>query len=242
MRRTLLALVATAIVALAALVTPPRPVFGGDTVEPKRPTPIIIDIMGDGFELTDLQNGTHFDLDVSGIKEPCAWTSAYNDDAFLCLDLNNNNLIDNGGELFGSATAYPATYPASEQNGFEALRRYDLAEFGGNGDGKITSGDAVFQYLKLWNDINHNGIRDIVGVSMTPAQAQSVGLAPGITMTNELQPLSTKVLSINLAYTSVLYRDPHNNVLCCLSTARKAPSMPVQYYDVYDVLFDAGPE
>ena len=63
--------------------------------------PLIIDLGKDGFDIEQLENGTHFDLDSNGFAERMNWTRK---DGFLALDLNGNGVIDNGGELFGDRT------------------------------------------------------------------------------------------------------------------------------------------
>jgi hypothetical protein len=121
-------------------------------------SPVLIDVAGDGFKLTDGRNGVDFDLVGQGIaKQRVAWTVADSDDAFLVLDRNENNRVDNGTELFGDVT--PQNY-SPEPNGFVALSMYDQPLLGGNGDGVIDSRDAVFDQLRLWQDKNHNGISE----------------------------------------------------------------------------------
>src|SRR3989338_3461144 len=86
-----------------------------------------------------------------GVKEQVGWVKG--DDGLLVLDKNNNGTIDNIIELFGK----------QDKTGTEELREYDLNDAAGaNGisDGVINNQDAIFSKLKIWQDINKNGISE----------------------------------------------------------------------------------
>jgi hypothetical protein len=85
-------------------------------------TPVLIDVLGDGFNLTNPTNGVNFDIDMNGTREKLSWTATNSDDAWLVLDRNGNGLIDNGGELFGNHTTQPEPIDGNVRNGFLAPR------------------------------------------------------------------------------------------------------------------------
>ena len=131
-------------------------------------SPIIIDMNGDGVKTTAQGKHTYFDHDGNGFAENTGWVDS--NDALLVLDRNQNGLIDDGKELFGSNTLLSSGKKA--QNGFEAL-----AEFDENRDGVIDTADSVWSRLQLWQDKNQNGLVDEGELlSLSNTQITAIGL------------------------------------------------------------------
>lgn len=150
------------------------------------PSPIVIDISGTGFSMTDAIDGVSFNILDDGVPLQIGWTETRSSNAFLVLDRNGNGVIDSGAELFGDLTPQPVV---AKPNGFLALAEYDKPANGGNGDGRIDRRDAIFSSLKLWQDSNHNGISE-----------------PG-----ELKPFSELLSAMALDYKEARRTDQYGN-------------------------------
>lgn len=118
-------------------------------------SPIVLDLASNGFSFTDPDGGVKFDIDGDGVKERTAWTEPGSDDSFLALDRNRNGRVDGGAELFGDAT--PMANGLTARNGFQALFEFDIRT-GGNHNGFIDPGDAIYSRLLLWRDRNQDGV------------------------------------------------------------------------------------
>lgn len=117
-----------------------------------RYSPVLIDVEGNGYDMTDAANGAAFDTTGDGDRYLVGWPAFGSDDAWLALDRNGNGVIDSNRELFGNFTEQP---PTPEPNGFVALKVFDH-----NNDLKIDAQDAVYSQLRLWQDRNHNGVSE----------------------------------------------------------------------------------
>jgi len=121
---------------------------------PARKDPLILDLDGDGVETTgpgDPSRSIYFDATGAGIPTLTGWVKA--DDAFLALDRNGNGRIDNGQELFGDAT--PLAFGGNAIDGFDALAQEDT-----NSDGWVDAADLRFADLRLWRDLDQDGVSD----------------------------------------------------------------------------------
>jgi hypothetical protein len=117
---------------------------------------LILDLETQGIELISLgKKGSHlsivtlfnshtfFDMDNDGFSELISWTNG--EDGFLVYDINKNGKIESQSELFGK--------DIKNRNGFLKLMKLD-----NNKDGVISESDLEYKNLKVWIDINNNGL------------------------------------------------------------------------------------
>ncbi|MGX5648963.1 hypothetical protein ACWKW4_01755 [Hydrogenophaga borbori] len=155
-----------------------------------RRDPLVLDLDGDGLELSAASGSVLFDHNADGIKTGTGW--ARPDDGFLVRDLNGNGSIDSGRELFGVDTVKSNGQLASQ--GFDAL-----ADLDSNGDGQITSADAAWGQLQVWRDTNQDGISqagelsglDALGITRLGLNGSATGPQAGQTINNNRVALST---------------------------------------------------
>lgn len=105
--------------------------------------PLVLDLGGDGIRTSGVDSGVGFDIVGDGRFRQVSFVSG--DDAALALDRNGNGIVDDGRELFGDQNG--------AANGFLELARYD-----GNGDGQIDAQDAIYEKLRVFQDLNGGGI------------------------------------------------------------------------------------
>lgn len=124
--------------------------------------PLVLDLGGEGINLTSAEKGVYFDIHGDGRPVQTAWISGNN--AFLYLDQNGNGLVDDGNELFGDHGGFA--------NGFDKLAQYDS-----NGDGIIDSNDEIYSQLRLWRDLNSDGVNQAdESMSLEEAGIKSINL------------------------------------------------------------------
>jgi len=114
-------------------------------------SPLILDLDGDGIEITQHTGAITFDHDANGIETGTAWAGA--DDGLLVLDRDGNGNIDTGRELFGNNTLLANGQKAAD--GYAALRELDS-----NADGVLDASDAAFANLRVWRDLDQDGNSD----------------------------------------------------------------------------------
>ncbi len=154
--------------------------------------PLILDLAGDGFNILNKKDGTFFDLDSNGFREKINWTRQ---DGILALDLDQNNQIDNGREVFGNYTQLANGKLA--QNGFEALAQYDL-----NKDGVIDQQDPIFDQLLIWLDNDGDG----TSTAQELAKLSDLGIA-SISLDFETKNLGTSTEAIIGNATTFTFED-----------------------------------
>ncbi|MCX6074536.1 MAG: hypothetical protein NTY39_09485, partial [Campylobacterales bacterium] len=131
-------------------------------------TPIMLDMNFDGVHTVSMDQGILFDINADGYTDKVGWSDGI--DAFLVHDLNRDGMVNDGRELFGSATTLANGSKA--QDGYAALRELDE-----NHDNQINSSDLLYKELSLWIDTNLSGFVDEGEISsLSDAKIASISL------------------------------------------------------------------
>ena len=93
--------------------------------------PLVINL--DSSPATVSDQTFYFDLDGDGVEEDIHKLNSGS--GYLALDKNNDGKINDGNELFGTASG----------DGFADLAKYD-----GDGNGWIDENDAIWNHIKIW--------------------------------------------------------------------------------------------
>jgi hypothetical protein len=157
----------------------------------QRGDPIVLDLDGDGLETTSVNGSTsiQFDHNADGVKTATGWVAP--DDGLLVMDRNGNGVIDNGRELFGDQTLLADETRAAD--GFMALTDIDSNE-----DGIIDANDTQFADLRIWRDLNQDGLSQ-ENELFTLADLEIASLSTASEAVN--QNLNGNVLSSTGSYT-----------------------------------------
>ncbi len=106
--------------------------------------PLVINLDGNIAEMSD--QTFFFDIDADGQEDEISRLSAGS--GYLALDKNEDGIINDGSELFGTKSG----------DGFA-----DLAAYDSDGNGFIDEGDDVFHKLKIWT-MDEDGNRQLVSL------------------------------------------------------------------------------
>lgn len=174
----------------------------------KLESPLIIeDRKGAGVSmLNPYTTNTYFDIKGDGIQHRI---SCVKYGSFLVLP-DAQGRVTNIDQLFGNNTMGPDN--KKSENGFIALGKHDS-----NNDGVIDRSDKVFASLKLWKDVNCDGV----------AQA------------HELSPLSSnQITTIKWNPATDMYQeDKWGNVTMQRSTVRQSSGQMLRIFDVWFKLY-----
>ena len=132
--------------------------------------PLALDLDGDGIETRGADGTVLFDHNGDGIRTGTGWVRS--DDGLLVLDRNSNGTIDTGAELFGVHTVKADGTQASD--GFDALSDLDS-----NNDKVFDAEDTRFADVRIWRDLNQDGISQSNELStLAAANIRSINLTP----------------------------------------------------------------
>ncbi len=119
--------------------------------------PLVLNFDGSSVQFSD--KTVKLDVTLDGILDEFRFVSR--NSGFLVIDLNDNNVVDDGRELFGPTTG----------DGFKELAEYDLDK-----NQWIDEADPIFYKLKIWS-LDENGQLKLFSLSEKNVGAIYLGFA-----------------------------------------------------------------
>ena len=112
--------------------------------QPRLCDPLVINLKTNAASVSDQK--FFFDIDADGIKDEISMLNS--NSGYLALDNNEDGIINDGSELFGTSSG----------NGFKDLLSYDE-----DGNCWIDEADSIFQKLKIWV-MNEDGTSELLNL------------------------------------------------------------------------------
>ena len=120
-------------------------------------SPIVIDVTGEGFFMTDLAHGVAIKKGPdSATATRMAWTDPAHHNAWLVRPNADGSVTSISGNMFGNVSPQPQS---SSPNGYAALA-YWASQEGCGALKKLDKSCSVWPELRLWHDANQNGVVD----------------------------------------------------------------------------------
>ncbi len=200
-------------------------------------SPLVLDLDDSGtIDLISLASSSAWwDIDQDGFREVSGWVDGA--DGLLAIDLNDDGIINDNGELFGTA----------DTDGFSVLSVYDS-----NDDGVIDSQDSVWRELIIWQDADEDAFSqsselksldewDIVSIDLSATevaqtnQGHSVTHTSTFTIDDGVNPIDTRAIhdvwfqydNVNSAY---IYSGALDEAASLLPTLRGFGLIPDMHY------------
>jgi subtilisin-like proprotein convertase family protein/Ca2+-binding RTX toxin-like protein len=131
--------------------------LGAQTTSNVYVDPLLLDLSGNGVQMTSITEGTVFDIDNSGTVKRTGWAGPGT--GLLVLG-DEGGLVRHGGQLVSEYLG-----GVQGKDGLAGEARFTdafaaLASLDSNSDGVINTADAQWQQLKVWADDNRNGISE----------------------------------------------------------------------------------
>jgi hypothetical protein len=176
--------------------------------------PVVLDLSGNGINLTHAANGVQYDMNNDGVKDQSAWIGDGN--GLLVYDADQNHTVTNASEFVLTE------HVAGAKSDLEALR----IGFDSNHDDVFDQKDAAWNLFGIWQDANKDavvdngeyhtlaqlGIASIGLVSDKAATVESGNLIHGVASFAWANGTTGSVADVALHYQDVIQDVHHDSV------------------------------